>query len=258
MTHETDLTCAEFESLLGDYLDEGALSAAQRGACEMHRAGCPECAALVADLRTIVRDAGDLPPRSPSRDLWSEIETRIEAPVVALSSRNTAEFAVATTLVADVAPVSEIAPAVRRRAFVARLSVRQMALAASLLVAVTAGLTYRLTKQAVTVADVGARTSGTAPAPSLMQQVSRQTAEETFDREIASLRKVVSDRRAELDSGTVAVLEKNLKLIDQAIAESKAALAKDPASAFLEDRLTRAYDTKLQLLRGVATIPQRS
>lgn len=266
MTHQENMTCAEFESLLGGYLDEQVLTSAQRATCEMHTAGCAECAALVADVRTIVRDAGELPVRSPSRDLWSGIESRIEAPVVSLISRNTSEFAVdsagttATTEPTEATPSVKFVPVVRR-VFVARLTGRQMALAASLLVAVTAGVTYRITKQVgsgAVVADGGVSASVTAPAPVVLQQVARQTAEETFDREIASLRKVVSDRRAELDSGTVAVLERNLKLIDQAIAESKAALAKDPASAFLEDRLTRAYDTKLQLLRGVATIPQRS
>ena len=256
MTHNQDMTCAELESLLGDYLDEQLLTVAQRAACEMHLAGCPECAALVADVRVIVQDAGELPLRSPSRELWSGIESRIEAPVVALTSRNTGEFSV------EIAPPVEPAPVVRSRVFMARLTGPQMALAASLLVAVTAGLTYSITTRVAVVADArGAMPTvrpAATPTPVVLQPVSRQTAEETFDREIATLRKVVSDRRAELDSGTVAVLERNLKLIDQAIAESKAALAKDPASAFLEDRLTRAYDTKLQLLRGVATIPQRS
>jgi len=69
------------------------------------------------------------------------------------------------------------------------------------------------------------------------------------------MREIIDERRKELDPVTIGVLQKNLKLIDAAIAESKAALAKDPASAFLMDRLTHAYDTKLQLLRGVATIP---
>jgi hypothetical protein len=56
----------------------------------------------------------------------------------------------------------------------------------------------------------------------------------------------------------VTILARNLKLIDDAIAESKAALARDPASAFLTDRLNRAYDSKLQVLRSVATMPARS
>jgi len=94
MTHQENLTCAGFESLLGDYLDEHLLTSAERAACEMHMAGCAECAVLVADLRTIVQDAGELPVRTPSRDLWTGIESRIEAPVVSLASRNTGEFPV--------------------------------------------------------------------------------------------------------------------------------------------------------------------
>ena len=40
---------------------------------------------------------------------------------------------------------------------------------------------------------------------------------------------VIAERSKDLDPVTLAVLRKNLKLIDAAIAESKAALAKDPA-----------------------------
>jgi hypothetical protein len=69
------------------------------------------------------------------------------------------------------------------------------------------------------------------------------------------MRVIIDERRKDLDPATISVLEKNLKLIDAAIAESRAALARDPASAFLMDRLTHAYDNKLQLLRGVASIP---
>jgi hypothetical protein len=54
------------------------------------------------------------------------------------------------------------------------------------------------------------------------------------------------------------VLEKNLKIIDQAINESKAALTANPTSAFLADQLGRAYDTKLELLRSAALLPSRT
>ena len=184
------------------------------------------------ELEAIARRAAELPLLSPSRDLWSGIEARIQAEVVAL-------------------PVHREAPAP------ARLPWRRLAIAASLLVAATAGVTYSLVKQNA-AAELAGNDSSAVSAPlagSSVQPVSLQTAQQTFDREIGAMRKVVDERRRELDPATVAVLEKNLKLIDAAIAESKAALAKDPASAFLMDRLTHAYDTKLQLLRGVANIP---
>ena len=192
-------------------------------------------AELDPELRAIVRAAAELPPLSPSRDLWAGIAARIEAPVVAL-------------------PVHavETAPA--------RLPWRRLAIAASLLVMATAGVTYSIVKRGAPaqVAATGDSATVDAALPAAtVQAASLQTAEQTYDREIGAMRKIVDERRKELDPATVSVLEKNLKLIDAAIAESKAALAKDPASAFLQDRLTHAYDTKLQLLRGVANIPLR-
>jgi hypothetical protein len=80
-------------------------------------------------------------------------------------------------------------------------------------------------------------------------------AQVTYDREIERLRTIVDERRTQLDTATIAVIEKNLKVIDQAIAQSRAALAKDPASWFLNDQLNRALDKKVELLRTVALLP---
>ena len=76
-----------------------------------------------------------------------------------------------------------------------------------------------------------------------------------MDREIAALEDLLGERRAELDAQTVEVLERNLAVIDAAIAESRAALAADPASQFLAQRFARAYTSKLTLLRGAAQLP---
>ena len=76
-----------------------------------------------------------------------------------------------------------------------------------------------------------------------------------MDGEIRALQELLATRRDQLDSGTVAVLERSMTLIDQAIAESRAALAKDPASQFLAAQLARSYATKLTLLRSTATLP---
>jgi hypothetical protein len=198
------------------------------------------------ELEAIARSAAQLPALTPSRDLWSGIEARIQAPIVALPTRIVHDD---TARELPVAPV-EVQPA--------RLPWRRLAIAASLLIAATAGITYSLVKPnaAPEVASTNDSASVEAKLPAVpVQAVSAQTAEQTFDREIGAMRNIIDQRRGDLDSATVAVLEKNLKVIDAAIAESKAALAKDPASAFLMDRLTHAYDTKLQLLSGVAAMP---
>jgi hypothetical protein len=56
----------------------------------------------------------------------------------------------------------------------------------------------------------------------------------------------------------LAVIERNLSVIDSAITESRTALRKDPNSAFLADQLDHALDTKLTLLRTVALLPART
>lgn len=202
------------------------------------------------ELEAIARRAAQLPLLAPSRDLWSGIEARIQAPVIALPH--------ASGLAPAVAPVPTAAQAAVPATAPARLPWRRLAVAASLLVAATAGITYTIVARrgAPVLAETNdsATVDGRLPVTPAVP-VSVVSAEQTFDREIGAMRNIVDQRRKDLDPATIAVLEKNLKVIDAAIAESKAALAKDPASTFLMDRLNHAYDTKLQLLSGVAAIP---
>jgi len=50
------------------------------------------------------------------------------------------------------------------------------------------------------------------------------------------------------------VVKRNLQVIDDAIAQSKAALVKDPASPLLYDQVTRAMGKKVELLRTMASL----
>ena len=101
-----------------------------------------------------------------------------------------------------------------------------------------------------------------APKPAGVSLVSngasKPTAEQTYDREITVLRTIVAKRQSELDSSTVAVIDHNLHIIDDAIAQCRSALKKDPNSRFLMQSLDDALDTKLQLMRTVAMLPARS
>lgn len=110
--------------------------------------------------------------------------------------------------------------------------------------------------------------SGTAPArrpgasPALSRRiaipVSRSPAEAVYEKEIDMLQAIMSWRRSELDPSTAAIIEKNLKIIDAAIAESKKALRNDPASAILTNQLSNALDKKVGLLRTAAMLPART
>src|SRR5262249_37307215 len=79
-----------------------------------------------------------------------------------------------------------------------------------------------------------------------------------YDTEIARLRAILNARRSQLDSATVAVVERNLAVIDEAIAQCTQALKRDPASKYLIESLHEELDTKVQLLRTAAALPSRS
>jgi hypothetical protein len=82
--------------------------------------------------------------------------------------------------------------------------------------------------------------------------------EPMYDREIVKLRAIVRERRSQLDPRTVAVLEQSIAVIDSAIAQSRAALAKDPASGFLATQLNHSLEKKVELLRTTALLPART
>lgn len=205
---------------------------------EAHRASCAECGALWHELELISAAAAKLPPLVPSRDLWAGIEARIGAPG------------------ATRVPAGEAAVRTQIRSL---RNIYKLAIAASLLVAVSSAVTWQ-------IATSGPAPSAAAPAADLASNVDEQTASDlhlaafqssvrSMEDEIATLERIVATRRAELDPRTVRVLEQNLQLIDRAIAESRAALTADPASAYLSAQYTRAYSSKLTLLRDVATLP---
>lgn len=97
-----------------------------------------------------------------------------------------------------------------------------------------------------------------ASRPGSASAVMRTEAEPVYDREIMRLRAIVRERRAQLDPATVAVLERSIAVIDSAIAQSRAALARDSASAFLATQLNRSLEKKVELLRLTAQLPART
>jgi hypothetical protein len=144
------------------------------------------------------------------------------------------------------------------RPFFTRPMVR-FAIAASLLMAVSSAVTWQVASNrdrlgvgevaADIAAGVDLETAETLHLASFQETVT------SMDREIAVLQAMVADRRKLLDPQTVSVLEANLRVIDRAIQESRAALVADPASRFLSEQFTRAYNSKLTLLRDAATLP---
>ena len=73
--------------------------------------------------------------------------------------------------------------------------------------------------------------------------------ERQYSEEVQELQRTLRTNRASLAPETVRILEENLRIIDAAIQEARAALAQDPASATLGELLQSVYRQKVELLK---------
>ena len=274
------MNCELFTDQLMAYLERDT-DDATRDAMERHAVTCAECGALLADLRKLRIDAANLPEMQPSRDLWSGIAARIEAPVVPIGAHLANDVAVNVTrakrswrwlrgasiaaglvLAAGVgyfarggtAPVAPTTP-----------EVVDLQNDSTLQVAVTPETI--LVPVAPPAPERGATTESAMSAaltqvarPVELQNAARvvATLAADYDREILRLQRLIDERRNQLDPVTVAIIEKNLKVIDTAITECKKAIASDPASGFLIESLNQSLRSKVELMRTAALLPSRT
>lgn len=274
MTSST-ITCDAFDAALPEYL-EGTLDETRRASVDGHLSECVRCASLLRDIENITREAAALPDLVPSRDLWEGIEARIAAPVIPLTARSERQRRLSPAWMGIAAAALMVSTA----GLTYMLTARSLRTAPAQTVAL-ANPTVSQTEANNRPTTGGTQESATpeaataTPAPAEAATVSRRPREEIIDqptarlantadqahsdavygREIEALQKIVSDRRTQLDPSTVAIIERNLTIIDAAIAQSRAALAKDPASRLLGEQLTHALDKKVELLRTAALLP---
>jgi anti-sigma factor RsiW len=268
----SNMTCVAFDTALPDYL-EGTLDDSRRASVERHLSECVRCTSLLKDIENISKQAAALPDMVPSRDLWQGIEARIAAPVIPLAARPERQRRVvvpawmgvaAAALVVSTAGITYTLTA---RSFgaapnpaITRLPAPDSQTQAAAGTTPTSPVDVDVpgTQPGATVSPVkGSVPDRSRPPVSLVKATAtdREHSDLVYGREIDMLQNIVSQRRTQLDSSTVAIIEKNLKIIDQAIEQSRAALAKDPASRMLDQQLTHALDKKVELLRTAAMLP---
>ncbi len=214
---------------LSEYLDD-ELSAPERRELEQHLDGCTPCRTTLADLRTVIADARALERGEPGRDLWPGIAARIEAE-------------------RDV--VLPLAGTARRR----RLSftVPQLAAASLALILASAGSSWVIGR-AVSQADgAPAIETGVRALPA-----STGIVDDTVDAQIRQLEQMLLAGETQLDPATIAVLRRNLLIIDQALAEARAAMRSDPANPYLNRHYANTVQKKLELLRQAGSIGRGS
>lgn len=238
------------EERLNDYVD-GLLPGPERGRLERHLSACARCRVEEERLRATVDGLAAL-PRSipPERDLAPEIRRRIGASGRRLPAEDAAG----------------------RRGTLRTLWSHRLPLAAAavLLVAGSSLLTVALmeSRERAGRAPAGAglatevtASGNLAPAagrldvaalPSAATLADYRAVEDQYAAAAEALEAVLERRRSALTPETVRLIEENLRIIDRAIAESRAALAADPGNVALRELIVATYERKLDLLRRAA------
>jgi negative regulator of sigma E activity len=250
----------EWTDKLSDYLD-GELPGDEREAVESHLAACAGCRNVLEELRRVIARARSIQPRPPHQDLWAGIAERIEA-------RPTTDKV--TPLHASGAQRPLRMPS-RRISF----TLPQLAAAAVLLMALSGGVVWSIVSRSAALpsAEISRSTDAARFNSSVEREPSAERsgepsdgaqadvqmaaigfADQQYDAAVADLEKAVHKGRGRLDASTIAIVEHNLQIIDQAIAQARQALGADPANSYLSSHLVEARRRKLDLLRRTAAL----
>jgi anti-sigma factor RsiW len=216
------MKCADLQSdVLVDLVD-GRLDPARQREVERHLEACPECRALVTDLRSIRASAFMLDRREPPMAVW----TRVQAAVAA-----------------EPRPSARVLTMPSRRNLPVWLGA-----AAALALATVIGLLPLLNRNAVS--NGGAESAVVEPEITVESVAAEfEAAEQHYQKAIDDLQTIANKDTGELDPQVAAVLQKNLTVIDQAISESRAALRTQPTNTNAQDGLFDALRTKVALLQ---------
>ena len=230
----------EWTARLSEYLSD-ELSPADASTVEAHLATCDECSAALRALTRVVAEAGDLGDIEPPRDLWPGI-----ADVIASSNGNDPHviaFPGSRPAKADVAPGR------------VELSRRGLVAASVALIALS-GTAAWFAGRATTVAEApsAAAPMVSAAGGAVSPVAGDPAAPAAMAGELAILEDVLTSARSVLDPNTVRVLERNLGVIEQAIADSREALTQDPGNTFLAQHLERMYRRKLVYLQDAVRL----
>ena len=236
----------EWTDTLSDYLDD-ELSAGDRDAVEAHLLACAPCAAVLEELTRVVARAQAVTPRPPQADLWAGIARRIDA--------DTGR------------PPAEVTPFGRREPRRVAFTISQLAAAAVILAAVSGGIAWKFAVRSpeglrhdvaqgfspASDADA-ARPARSAAGTDNARVETVGMADAQYDAAVADLEKALKDGRGRLDASTIAIVEHNLQIIDQAINQAREALVADPANSYLSGHLVEARRRKLDLLRRATAL----
>lgn len=224
------MDCRHYQESIRELVD-GTIGPIRKAELQRHLDVCEACRVLTDDLIRLHELAADLETLSPPDGVWLQIAGRL---------RQEGRFE----------PAQPPQP-VRRQAL-------WLAIAATLLLAVGASLlllmpAFRDGGNSATTTQAG---GGNVPPVDPVESVAAEfrLAEQHYQNAIAKLEEAAGSDQGSIDPQTAAMLQKNLLVIDQAIAESRAALNVEPQSMPARNSLFDALRRKVVLLQDTIAL----
>lgn len=227
------MRCEDYKEAIQDLAD-GTLGPVRRAELQTHLDTCDACRALAADLQKIRAAAPSLAAAAPDH-VWMQIAGRLRQEGRVVESR----------------------PSGGRSALL-------LALAATLLLAVGGSLYLLLPREGAPAQSADSGTSeagspasqGNAGAVDTVQSIADDfaQAEKHYQSAIAKLEEAAKADNDAIDAETAAILSTNLQVIDQAIAESRAALKAEPQSTPARNHLFEALRQKVMVLQETVAL----
>ena len=230
--------CKQYSEAIQEFAD-GTLGPVRRAELQTHLEQCDECRALLADLRKIREAAAALEQPAPPDRVWLQIAGRLRqegrvAQPASRGGRRMALLAIAAALVLMVGGSLWFLYPMRQAA---NNSVAQST-----------------TNPGAT--EPRSQGGGNAAQSDTVQSIADDlmVAERHYQAAIGKLEQAAKVNDGAIDAQTAGVLRKNLQVIDQAIAESRTALNKEPQSQPARDSLFEALRRKVSLLQDTIAL----
>ncbi len=224
------MACDRYRDAIQE-LTDGTLGPIRKAELQLHLDQCEDCRALAEDLARIRDVAGSLDPLAPPDRVWLQVAGRLRQE-------------------GRIAAAPATARQGQRRAL--------LAIAAALVLAVAASMVFLMPRFRTEQAPAGSAvaTQGNATTAETVESVEAefQLAEQHYQNAINKLDQIVKADKNAIDPQTAAALQKNQQVIDQAIAESRAALRAEPQSAAAQASLFEALKRKVALLQDTIAL----
>lgn len=222
-------SCGRHREAIQELVD-GTLGPIRAAELQQHLDGCPECSALADDLRRIRDVATTLTDASPRDHVWLQIAGRLRQEG-RVHDRPEPERASRTQYV-------------------------WLAIAATLVITVGASIFVVFSRVGnVPAGPSSAAVSNPAPTDSVQSGVEDlRQAERLLQSGIAKLKEGMGSDTEALPVTAAAALDKNLQILDQAIAESSAALQQEPQNVAARNSLFEALQRKISLLQDTISL----